>query len=596
MRAALLFLLLVPSLAAAQSPDPLARPGDRAPASDRRALLFASPPAGPDDLLPPEDEMAFTRAVLLLRAGRLEEAGQELERLGAAYPGSRRVASARALAWVRRGQPKRALSVLDEAAARQREWARRQEPPGEPERFPLERAEAYLTLGENERAIPWMIEAVDRGDDSAEPVHALLTAWAADEKLGRRVAREAARLSDAAPGRVNLALLASEFDAVRGDWASAWARLDRTEELIFEEQRGDLHRSLARRLSASQAVPAAIDARAWLEVARRPFSEESRCEAFGLLLELRGLPVKQGVEVRASVLPAAELVGVWRSLPAVAERDALGLRLTAHLRDRAEWAAADEVAGEVSQERLPADLRGAALLEQGLARIRSGDLEGGRALIDRAAAEATGHATRAQALYAAAEARYFAGDFAGAHEEFTKFTELYPRERETNDALERLYLLEGGGTVGGPSISPGLVELASGHYAAARLAWGEAERLAVAAEERAASERRLAAARNAPGGADDDVRAHAVLLRSRALEAEGRVEEAVLAALWLADSLATHRLAPLARRRAAELLLAAGREDEALAQYEEILVRHPNSWIAPEVRRRVMELRSGKVQ
>jgi hypothetical protein len=52
------------------------------------------------------------------------------------------------------------------------------------------------------------------------------------------------------------------------------------------------------------------------------------------------------------------------------------------------------------------------------------------------------------------------------------------------------------------------------------------------------------------------------------------------------------RLAPTARRRAGDLLLAAGDAAGALGQYEELLVRYPRSWLAPETRRRVQELRA----
>lgn len=581
-----------PLAAAAQPPEPAPQTRDRVIVTPYASptLLFAAPPMSADDLLSPEDEMAFTRAVLFVRAGRLEDAGAELERLGRAYPDSRRVASARALAWVRRGEPKRALALLDEAAARQRELAARRDPPGEPERFALERAEAYIALGESAKALPWMVEAVVRETEGSQAAYELVLQWATDEELGPRLAREAAKQSDADPGSAAAALLASEIDALRGAWPAAWARLDRAQAAGDGGSRGELQRALALRLSAHAGVPPEVSARAWLEVSRRAPEERARLEAFRLLLEPAAPPARPGGELRAAALPAADLAAAWQELPAAPEREALGLRLASHLRDRAEWAAADQVAGAVSQDHLPADLRGAALLERGLARVRAGDLEAGRGLIEEAAAQATGPDTRARALYALAEARYYGGDFPGAHEGFTQFTQLYPRERETNDALERLYLLEGDGTVVGPSASPGLAELATGHYAAVRGAWPEAERLAGQAAEHAA------AGRTAKSAGDDDVRAHAALLRSQAVEAQARVEEAVLAALWVADSLSTHRLAPLARRRAADLLLAAGREADALSQYEEILVRHPNSWIAPEVRRRVMELRSGKLQ
>ncbi len=587
-------LLCSSSLAEAQSGGPPQRSGDGVTVAPYTPgpLLLEVPPRSAEDVLPPEDEMAFSRAVLLLRAGRLEEAAQEFERLGKAYPHSRRVTSVRASVWTRRGEPKRALALLDQAEARQRDEAARQrsdaappELPLEIEHFSLERAEAYIVLGDRDRAIPWMIEAVDRRAGGTEELHERLLEWAGDATLGPRVAREAGRRSDADPDRISLAILAAEVEAVAGAWDRAFERLGRTEEAALEVRSGELARALARRLSSNPAIPAATDARAWLGLATSSPSEGIRMEAFRLLVEPLALPPKDGVEVRASLLPASDLVSAWLALPAVPERETFGLRLAGHLRDRAEWQAADRVAARITEERLPSDLRGAARLEQGLARMRAGALDEGRSLIEQAAQEATGHETRAHALYALAEARYFGGDFEGAHEALTEFVRLFPREPETNDALERLYLLEGGSAPSGPTVAPGLPDLAAGHYAAARGDWEEALARAEAAAALAAS-----------SGGDDDVRVQAALLRSAAHEASGLWNEAVVAALWVADSLAAHRLAPLARRRAADLLLAAGRPEEALVQYEEILVRHPDSWIAPEVRRRVMELRSGRVQ
>jgi len=52
------------------------------------------------------------------------------------------------------------------------------------------------------------------------------------------------------------------------------------------------------------------------------------------------------------------------------------------------------------------------------------------------------------------------------------------------------------------------------------------------------------------------------------------------------------RLAPVARRRAGDAYRASGSDALALAQYEELLVRYPRSWLAPETRRLVQELRA----
>jgi len=61
--------------------------------------------------------------------------------------------------------------------------------------------------------------------------------------------------------------------------------------------------------------------------------------------------------------------------------------------------------------------------------------------------------------------------------------------------------------------------------------------------------------------------------------------------LAVADSLPDARLAPRARQRAGDAYLELGDRVRALQQYEECLVRYPRAWNAPEVRRRVGELR-----
>lgn len=66
---------------------------------------------------------------------------------------------------------------------------------------------------------------------------------------------------------------------------------------------------------------------------------------------------------------------------------------------------------------------------------------------------------------------------------------------------------------------------------------------------------------------------------------------ALVPLLAVADSLPDARLAPRARQRAGDAYLALGDRVRALAQYEECLVRYPRAWNAPEVRRRVGELR-----
>lgn len=85
--------------------------------------------------------------------------------------------------------------------------------------------------------------------------------------------------------------------------------------------------------------------------------------------------------------------------------------------------------------------------------------------------------------------------------------------------------------------------------------------------------------------------AHAALAASELRDLAGDRPGALLPLLAVADSLPGDRLAPLARQRAGEVLLRMGDARRALAQFEECLARYPRAWNAPEVRRRVEQLR-----
>jgi predicted negative regulator of RcsB-dependent stress response len=74
----------------------------------------------------------------------------------------------------------------------------------------------------------------------------------------------------------------------------------------------------------------------------------------------------------------------------------------------------------------------------------------------------------------------------------------------------------------------------------------------------------------------------------------GDARGALVPLLVIADSLATDRLAPLARQRAGDAYAALGDDRSALHQYEECLARYPRAWNSAEVRRRVERLRKAQ--
>jgi TolA-binding protein len=74
--------------------------------------------------------------------------------------------------------------------------------------------------------------------------------------------------------------------------------------------------------------------------------------------------------------------------------------------------------------------------------------------------------------------------------------------------------------------------------------------------------------------------------------AAGDATAALVPLLAVADSLPDDRLAPLARQRLGELYLSKLKdESKAAAQWEECLARYPKAWNAPEVRRKLEQLR-----
>jgi len=86
--------------------------------------------------------------------------------------------------------------------------------------------------------------------------------------------------------------------------------------------------------------------------------------------------------------------------------------------------------------------------------------------------------------------------------------------------------------------------------------------------------------------------AHAALMLADQRLATGDDRGALEPLLMVADSLDTDRLAPLARQRAGDVYLTRLQDGaRALAQYEECLTRYPKAWNAPEVRRKLEQLR-----
>jgi len=177
------------------------------------------------------------------------------------------------------------------------------------------------------------------------------------------------------------------------------------------------------------------------------------------------------------------------------------------------------------------------------------------------------------ARFTLAEAQFFAGSVDSALANYGRVTSD-PRHPQAGAAFERLYLIEEAPT------SPAVRTLG-------RIAW-ERWRGQSARARTLADSLYQALPLNGPLGA------RAALEAAELKFDNGDLRGALVPLLAVADSLTDDRLAPRARQRAGDAYSALGEPVKALAQYEECLARYPRAWNAPEVRRRVEQLRKAR--
>jgi hypothetical protein len=175
-----------------------------------------------------------------------------------------------------------------------------------------------------------------------------------------------------------------------------------------------------------------------------------------------------------------------------------------------------------------------------------------------------------EAAFRFAEALFFAGHTDSALAWYGRVS-LDPASPFAGPALERLYLIEDADP---PAVVPAFGRLAY-------LEWRGERRLAA----------RLADSlyHALPRG---PMWAHAAINLSAQRVALDEPRMALEPLMAVADSLPGDRLAPLARQRVGDIYLDHLRDDvRATAEYEECLARYPRAWNAPEVRRRLEQLR-----
>jgi outer membrane protein assembly factor BamD (BamD/ComL family) len=545
-----------------------------------------------DVALPPADEIALSRAAMLLRSSRVEQAIPMLEDLWRRHPDSPHIATTTASAYLRAGRPNDALKVLDASDKAVRE-ARARAKLAAPAVDPLAamRAHLLLAMGRRKDAIPWMVEAAAEPHGEAFALQRQLLEWAETADVGPEVVAAAERRADSEPKDVSRALLAAEIECRAGKMQAALTRLARA------EPQGMAHGQLAQILGgrlAADAQGAALAAPVWLELARGPYDPSLRAAALRRLLNPAPV-VTSGGKVRTLITPvsASDLEAAWRSLPAGEERARLGLDLLQALRARGDTAAAQRVATELSKSGAPGQFSGPVDVEAGLLALGQGNLDEAGKRLERARTQSVDDEARERAEFAQAEVLFYSCQFDSALVSYDRFATAHPLSPLANEALARAFLLEPDPGQA-PGQAPGLA-----FYAEARRQWEAAATWAHQAEGESFGSDRLATAMPRSDGAAPEslglanpVRANALLLLSRVEEARAVPAEARLAALAVADSLPGDRLAPVARKRVGDLDLARGNKEAALAQYEDLLARYPRSWLAAEVRRQVTELRS----
>jgi len=621
LRALCLFLLLAGPALAQVEPMTLAP----------RSLSGSRFGEGEPSLLPGADEQVVERARNLVRAGYADQGRQLLDDVQARHPDDLDVLLARAefLMRMEPGLPvarfleeqARRPAVAKSLAARPRRagfWLRYQ-------------AEALSAAGRNDEAVAKAKEAWERSPEQGSWARVRLEAWS--EAKPDAVAKDLAKLADRHPTRADFQVEAARADASAGRVRAAIQRLRKFElsgaKAAPADELGDdggpapvgshLWRlALALAARGEDGVDAADSV--FVELALSDaYDAEVRRAAIARLFDERvaagqdagwfdGAPpggivrlqVGEGgrIETMTSDAPAnrsakppvdeatrsrnrlAALERVWLKLPPSSETVRTGLELAERWRALGDETAGRRVADQAAKlaPKAPGaaddpELTGRLAVRAGEAALSRGDLAAAEASFREAQGSGASEKVREEAQYLACEAMFYEGRFDSAAAGYDAFARTYPTSRFTNDALERMYLIEAG--EGGPVA--GLPELA------------KAFRLARAGASDEALEAAQAAEAKAKGG---PAWSHAGLLTASLLVARGRVADAAAKALAVAEAVPDDRLAPVARRRAGDAYRASGSDALALAQYEELLVRYPRSWLAPETRRLVQELRA----
>ncbi len=617
------FALLAFVVLLAAAPHPSAAQGVEPPRV--RSILIGNAtnfPSTEPSLLPLPDEQLLERARTLLRGGQSSAADRTITDLETRHPEDLDVLLVRA-EFMQRQEPAPAVARFLDTKAKQSSVAKalRERPfrAGFWSRFA---ADSYAAAGKVPVARARALEAWERSPEQASWARVRLEQWSDGNR--EALAKDVAKLATKDPARTDLALEASRLEALAGRPRPAVERIVRAEARGANRAvagggeadampAGSLLWQLALSLRSRDDVSVRGADSALVALALGPYDPELRERAVARLFEDRARgdrgPGAEWMETSTHFLgldatslrtapnpstaktspppdlESAErerlrgLEGVWRGLPGGPESVRRGLDLADRLERVGEAEAALRVARDAGAmaARTPGatddpEVAARLTLAAGEEALRRGDLGAATRAYDAVRDGDGPDALREDANFQACEARFFAGAFDSAGGGYDAFARAYPGSAHANDALERAYLIESGG--------PGAPGLA---------AFADASRLARIGRTDEALARAREAETASVGG---PAWSHAGLLVASLLETKGRLAEAAAKARAVAETVPDDRLAPTARRRAGDLLLAGGDQPGALTQYEELLDHYPRSWLAPETRRRVQALRA----
>jgi len=608
-------VVLAAALGLAASPLVAQAQGGVEPRGVRTILIGGSNsfPQEEPSLLPLPDEQLLERARTQLRGGQFTAAERTIADLETRHPDDLDVLLVRA-EWMQRREPPPGVGEWLDAKAKKSNVAKalRERPfrAGFWSRFA---ADSYAAAGKIAEARTRALAAWEASPEQASWARVRLEQWSDGDVAG--LARDVSKLASKRPERTDLALEAARFEAAAGKSEVAIARIERAESAaakasaaatkdggaapIDASPPGSLLWQLALSLRSRDEVSGRAADSALVALATGPYDADLKERAVSRLFEdrealtgpggewmegsIRFLQPDQAPPARPSATAERDrllaLEKVWRGLPADAENVRRGLDLA----DRLERAGATDAARRVARDAsaLAGTVPGAAddpevaqrlALAAGEEALVRGDLSAATRAFDAVSAGSGLDALREEATFLACEARFYAGAFDTAAAGYDAFARAWPGSVHANDALERAYLIENGGPT-----APGLA------------AFADASRLARTGKPDEALVRAKEAQVAAAGG---PAWSHAALLVASLLETKGDLAGAVAVTREVPKVAPDDRLAPTAMRKTGDLLLAAGDQPAALAQYEELLVRYPRSWLAPETRRRVQSLRS----